>query len=232
MFDIVLWDIDGTLMDFKKAEHEALYKALSSFGYVPGEEDIALYSRVNDSCWKRYEKGELDYDGIFTLRFREFFDTIGISLDIARVNEVYRKNLGEAVFLNDGALSVTKSLKAEGVRQYIVTNGYAETQMKKAQKSGLLGIMDGIFISGIIGSPKPEKRFFDECFKSIRNVDREKTVIVGDSLSSDISGGNNAGIRTVWFNPEGNENDRGVNVWREAKTLYGVYDIIKEENGI
>lgn len=231
MFDTVLWDIDGTLMDFKKSEHEALYMALSSLGYVPGEEEIALYSRINDSCWKRYEKGELDYDGIFTLRFREFFDVIGISLDISRVNEIYRKNLGEIFFLNDGAKEVVKKLRGDGVRQYIVTNGYAQTQMRKAEKSGLSAIVDGIFISGLIGCPKPEKRFFDECFEKIGSVDKDRTVIVGDSLSSDILGGNNAGIRTVWFNTEGNENDKGVTVWREAKTLYEVYDIIKKENG-
>lgn len=231
MLDTVLWDIDGTLMNFKKSEHEALIRALSSFGYEPSEEEIELYSRVNDSCWKRYERGELDYDGIFTLRFREFFDLIGISLDISSVNEIYRKHLGEIFFLNDGAKEVTEKLGAHGVRQYIVTNGYAETQMKKAKASGLSDIMDGIFISGVIGCPKPEKRFFDECFKSIGNVDKAKTVIIGDSVSSDILGGNNAGIRTVWFNPEGNKNDRGAKVWREVGTLYEAYALIKEENG-
>lgn len=226
MFDLVLWDIDGTLMNFKKSEREALKKALGDEGFLVTEEQISLYSEINDSCWKRYEKGELSYDGIFTQRFAEFSEKTGMKLDVAHVNEIYRKNLGEIYFLEDGATEIIKKLRAHNIRQYIVTNGYAETQMKKATSSGLLALTDGIFISGLIGCPKPEKRFFDICFEKIGAVDKEKTVIIGDSLTSDIKGGINAGIKTCLYNPEGNSIEGEIKPDYEIKALYEAYDVL------
>lgn len=225
MFDTVLWDVDGTLMDFKKSEHESLKEALISVGYTPSEKDIELYSRINDSCWKKYEKGEMCYDDIFTSRFKEFFAELGIKADIGETNDIYRRNLGEIYFLKEGALSLCRGLKGK-VRQYIVTNGWAETQIKKVTSSGLLDAVDGMFVSGLIGCPKPEKRFFDRCFEKIGFVDKEKTVIVGDSLSSDMKGGENAGIHTCWYNPGGEKNTSGVRIDYEIKSLAEVTDIV------
>lgn len=224
MLDIVLWDVDGTLMDFKRSEREALKKALSELGYTPTEDEILLYSKINDSCWKRYEKGQMSYDEVFTARFREFFAELGLCADIEGVNAVYRAGLGEIYFLREGALQLCRGLKGR-VRQYIVTNGFAETQIKKVTNSGLINAVDGMFVSGLIGCPKPEKLFFDRCFEKIGNVDRDKTIIIGDSLTSDMQGGINAGIHTCWYNPDGEKNT-GVKTDFEITDLSMVPDII------
>lgn len=226
MIDTVLWDVDGTLMDFKRSEREALKKALSEHGHTPTEDEILLYSKINDSCWKRYEKGEMSYDDVFTARFRFFFDEIGFGADIESVNAVYRTGLGEIYFLREGALELCQGLKGR-VRQYIVTNGFAETQIKKVTNSGLINAVDGIFVSGLIGCPKPEKLFFDRCFEKIGMVDRDKTIIIGDSLTSDMQGGINAGIHTCWYNPDGEEN-KGVKTDFEITDLSKVPGIIFE----
>lgn len=230
MRSIILWDVDGTLMDFKRSEHESLKKALKALGYNASEADIELYSAINDSCWKRYENGEMTYDDIFYNRFAEFFSKIGISADIKKANEIYRNNLGEIFFLNEHALDICLSLKGK-VRQYIVTNGYAKTQEKKITASGLADAVDGIFISGLIGCPKPEKKFFDICFEKIGNVDPKRTIIIGDSLSSDMKGGENAGILTCWYNPSGEKNESGVKIDFEIRCLDEVYEIL-EKSGL
>lgn len=225
MSSLILWDVDGTLMDFKRSEHESLKKALKTFGYNASEADISLYSAINDSCWKRYEKGEMTYDDIFYNRFAEFFSKIGFWEDISKVNEIYRNNLGEIFFLNEHALDICLSLKGK-IRQYIVTNGYAKTQEKKITASGLADAVDGIFVSGLIGCPKPEKKFFDICFEKIGNVDIKNTIIVGDSLSSDIKGGENAGILTCWYNPLRQENNVGVKIDFEISRLDEIYEVL------
>lgn len=225
MSSLILWDVDGTLMDFKRSEHESLKEALKAFGYNASEADISLYSAINDSCWKRYEKGEMTYDDIFYNRFAEFFSKIGFSADISKVNEIYRKNLGEIFFLNEHALDICLSLKGK-IRQYIVTNGYAKTQEKKITASGLADAVDGIFVSGLIGYPKPEKKFFDICFEKIGEVDIKKTIIVGDSLSSDMKGGENAGILTCWYNPLRQKNKGKVKIDFEISRLDEIYEVL------
>lgn len=229
MLDTVLWDIDGTLMNFKKSESAALKKALGDAGYCVSDEEVSLYSEINASCWRRYEKGELDYNGIFTCRFKEFFEKINRTFNAEAINDVYRKCLGEIYFLEEGATDVMEKIRALGIRQYIVTNGYAETQMKKATSSGLLDIADGIFISGIIGSPKPEKRFFDVCFEEIGNVNKEKTVIIGDSLTSDIKGGINAGILTCLYDPEQAAEIADVKPDYQITSLYEALEIVQKK---
>lgn len=226
MIDLVLWDIDGTLMDFKKSENEAIRKTFKDRGHILSEQDVELYSKINDSCWKRYEKGVLKREELFTKRFEEFFEITGINFDINMINESYLENLGKLFFLNEDALSVCQALEGR-VRQYIVTNGHIKPQSMKINDSGLSKIVDGAFISDEIGFNKPDKKFFDVCFERIGNVEKEKTIIIGDSLSSDMKGGNNAGILCCWYNPFKEKNDTGIKIDYEIRTLKEVEEIIK-----
>ncbi len=226
MIDTILWDIDGTLMDFKASEKMAIRKAFSDFSIDITEEEILLYSDINDSCWKRMEKGEITRERVFSLRFEEFFEKVGYSCDIEKLNENYLTYLGQMYVIQDNAYEILKSLKGK-VRQYIVTNGHVKPQTMKVKDSGFIEFIDGLFISGELGCQKPSKKFFDKCFDKIGNIDKEKTIIIGDSLSSDIRGGNNAGIITCWYNPEGMVNKTDAVVNFEIKSLSEVYEILK-----
>ncbi len=226
MIDTILWDIDGTLMDFKASEKRAIKKAFSDFSADMTDEEISLYSEINDSCWKMMERGEIPRERVFSLRFEIFFEKTGHFCDIEKLNENYLTYLGEMFVIQDNSYEILKSLKGK-VRQYIVTNGHKKPQTMKVAASGFIDLIDGLFISGELGCQKPSKEFFDKCFEIIGDIDKEKTIIIGDSLTSDIKGGNNAGILTCWYNPEGAEKPTDLKIDYEIKTLSEVYDIIK-----
>lgn len=226
MIDTIFWDIDGTLMDFKASEKKAIKKAFSDFSINITEDEISLYSDINDSCWKKMERGEITRERVFSLRFEEFFEKVGYFCDIEKLNENYLTYLGQMFVLQDNSYEILKSLKGK-VRQYIVTNGHVKPQTMKVKASGFMELIDGLFISGEIGYQKPSKEFFDHCFEEIGNIDKTKTVIIGDSLTSDIKGGNNAGILCCWYNPEGAERPKDLKIDYEIKSLKEVYDILK-----
>ncbi len=226
MIDTILWDIDGTLMDFKASEKKAIKAAFADFDIYITDEETALYSGINDKCWKMYEKGEIARKDVFTRRFYELFEITGFSCDVEKLNDIYLTYLGEKYVLYPETLSVLSSLKGR-VRQYIVTNGHVKPQTMKIKDSGLSDIVDGVFISDAVGCPKPEKGFFDYCFDKIGNVVPENTIIIGDSLTSDMKGGNNAGIITCWFNPEGAENKTGAKIDFEIKSITEIYKILE-----
>ncbi len=226
MIDTILWDIDGTLMDFKASEKKAIKKAFSDFSIDITDEEISLYSEINDSCWKRMEKGEITRERVFSLRFEEFFKKVGYSCDIEKLNENYLTYLGQMFVIQDNSYEILKSLKGK-VRQFIVTNGHVKPQTMKVKASGFEELIDGLFISGELGCQKPSKEFFLKCFEKIGKVNKEKTIIIGDSLSSDIKGGNNAGILTCWYNPTGEKRPRDLKIDYEIKSLSEIYDILK-----
>lgn len=226
-FDIVLWDVDQTLLDFKKSESYAIKTCYQKFGKEAGEETVALYSAINEGFWKRIEKGEIDKKDALIQRFLILFDKTGEKgMDAELFQKEYADALGSVYYYLDDSYELVKKLKGK-CRQYLVTNGGAYTQTKKLRLSGLSGLVDGIFISEQIGAQKPRKEFFDKCFSLIPGFQKEKTIIVGDSLSSDMLGGSNAGIATCWYNPRGCKNELGVQVNYEIKNLNEIYDILE-----
>lgn len=200
MIDTIFWDLDGTLMDFHASERAALRAAFADFDYAISDENIAHYSAINDACWKQYERGEIADEDISRLRFERLLALLGLSFDVEALNDVYQHHLGRCFFFNDGALSLCQSLKGR-FRQYIVTNGHTEVQHEKIRLSGLSAWMDGVFIAQEVGAPKPEAAFFDRCFAEIGEHHRAHTIIVGDSLTSDMAGGKAAGLICCWYNP-------------------------------
>lgn len=225
-FDNVLWDVDGTLLDFHRSEQHSFLYCLESFGITAREEMYGRYSAINDSCWKRLERGELTKQEVVLGRFRLFLDEFGITQVSAEAfQEAFQHELGSVFFFQENAYELCSRLC--GVcRQYIVTNGVTWTQRSRLRLSGLDKLMQDIFISEQFGCHKPQKEFFDLCFQKIGSVDKNRTLIVGDSLTSDIKGGNNAGIKTCWYNPEGLERQEDVQVDYEIRRLEDVENII------
>ena len=205
----VLFDLDDTLFDFHKAEKIALTKTLVHFGIDPTEETLALYSAINAAHWKRLELGEISREEVKVGRYRELFKTIGVECDPVKATAYYESMLAIGHYFMPGAPELLEELYGK-YRLYIVSNGTAKVQEGRIGSSGIAKYMDGIFISQVLGANKPDKQFFDICFAEIPDFSLNETVIIGDSLSSDIKGGINAGITTVWFNSKGIENDSDI----------------------
>ena len=194
MIKSLLLDLDDTLLSFKADEHKALTKSLLHFGIEPSEEVIALYSSINLSLWQALERGELEREEVLVRRFRLLGESCGLSLDAVAMRVYYELRLSEEHTLYEGALPTLDYLK-DRYRLYIVSNGTALVQNRRLDESGLRGYFDGIFISEELGVNKPHPEFFDKVFELTGGA-RDEAIVVGDSLTSDILGGINAGVLT------------------------------------
>lgn len=198
----ILWDVDGTLLDFDSAECAAIRTLFSELHL--GECTDAMLERYHDiniSFWQRLERNEISKEQVLLGRFEQFFDEYGISTDIVvDFNARYQLTLGDTIVFRDDSLNIVKSLKGK-VKQYVVSNGTIAAQTKKLDRSKLGEQMDGIFLSEELGVEKPNVEFFEQVLSFIHEDDYSTVLIVGDSLTSDIQGGMNMGIRTCWYNP-------------------------------
>lgn len=199
-YKYLLLDADDTLLDFQSAEKNAFYKLLEAKGIEPTSSLYKKYSDINRSVWERFEKGQIKKENIGFIRYYEFIEATGLDGDTSDFNLTYHNLLGLQGEIIDGADKVCARLCSSGYSLNIVTNGFADTQHSRFSLSGLLKYIDKVFISEVLGVQKPEKAFFDKVFEEIGCFDKEKYLIIGDSLNSDILGGINAGIDTCWFN--------------------------------
>jgi 2-haloacid dehalogenase len=227
MIKTILWDVDGTLLSFQQAERAAIKACFRQFGLGEcTDEMVARYSKINADHWERLELGQLTKPQVLTGRFRCFFDSEGIDCaDVEAFNGEYQVRLGDTVCYNDDSYHIMERLRGR-VRQYGVTNGTLVAQERKLQRSGLGALFDDVFISDKVGFEKPNVGFFDYVFAHIPPVERREVMIVGDSLTSDIRGGNNAGILCCWYNPQGLKNDRGVRVDHDIRDLHEVEALV------
>lgn len=223
----IFLDLDDTLLDFHKGENVAIRKTLSEFGMEPTEEVIALYRQINRSCWQAVERGEMNRDDILTLRFKLLFDKRGVTASPADVQHFYERRLSEECHFLDGAKELLESLYGK-YRLYITSNGTAFVQDRRIELAGISKYFDGIFISEKLGAHKPSPVFFERCFERIPSFSKDETVIVGDSLTSDILGGINAGIHTCHFCPSGNVEYTDIRPEFACKSLYELEKIISE----
>lgn len=228
MITTILWDVDGTLLNFLAAEKAAIRSLFEEYHLgVCSDEMLKRYSSINKNYWEMLERGEIEKKALLVGRFRDFFEKEGIDSSLAaEFNEKYQLRLGDTIVYCDDSLEIVKSLRGK-VKQYVVSNGTVIAQTKKLRLSGLGELMDGIFLSEELGVEKPSVRFFDQVFAKIGPVDRSEVMIVGDSLTGDIRGGNNAGILTCWYNPEGTAAKEAVRIDHEIKDLHEVYGFLK-----
>ena len=227
MIKVILWDIDGTLLNFKAAEAVAIRACFASHGLGEcTDEMLAEYSGINDKWWKRLERGEVTKPEVLIGRFREFFAGYGLPGEKAEpFNEEYQLRLGDTCVFNDDGGELVAQLRGK-VKQYAVTNGTRVAQERKLAKSGLGRLFDDVFISELLGADKPNVAFFEAVWAKIGRYDKDEVLIVGDSLTSDIRGGNNAGILTCWYNPEGKKNEAGAKVDYEIRSLQEIKQIL------
>lgn len=222
----VLFDLDDTLLDFKRAEAEAIRYTLAEFGIEPTDENIKLYSRINLSCWEKLETGEYTRDEVLHRRFDILFDTLGVEGDSHATQKLYEYRLSLGAYYIEGAEELLGKLYGK-YRLYLATNGIVNVQKRRIADSGIGKYFDGLFVSEKIGYNKPDKRFFDAAFCEIPDFKHSETVIIGDRLPSDILGGINAGIKTVYYNPMGKENDTGITPDYEIRDLGEIEELLE-----
>lgn len=215
-YRFLLFDADDTLFDFRSAERNALELAMKDDGREYHGEYHEVYAAINAALWKQLELGTITKPELLQKRFRNFFDAIGISEDASHIRECYQKNLEQQGIVLPGALELCQQLSQQ-FELYLITNGLERTQTKRLERSGLLPCLKKVFISETIGFPKPQKEFFDAVAAEITEFDEKKALIIGDSLSSDIRGGNNTGIDTCWYNAKGEINETVIMPTYEVK---------------
>ncbi len=227
MIKTLLWDVDGTLLNFEKSENYAIKKCFEIFEIGEcTDEMIARYSPINRKYWEMLERGEITKPEVLHDRFVEFFETEGIVFDrVDDFNAEYQVRLGDKAFFCENALETVTALKGK-VRQYAVTNGTIVAQSRKLSLSGLDKIFDDVFISDKIGFEKPSVEFFDAVQEKIGKFMPDEVMIIGDSLTSDIRGGNNAGILCCWYNPMNYENKTSLRIEYEIKDIAEILNII------
>ena len=222
----VLLDLDDTLLDFHRAEAEAIRHTLAEIGIPPTDETVALYSKINRSCWAKLETGEYTRDEVLHKRFDMLFETLGVTGDAHKTQKLYEYRLSLGAYYLDGAEALLDTLFGN-YRLYLATNGIVNVQARRIKDSGIGKYFDNIFVSERIGYNKPDKRFFDCAFSEIDDFSHDETVIIGDTLTSDILGGINAGIKTVYFNPKGRKNDTGITPDYEISSLDELIELLK-----
>ena len=198
----VLLDLDDTLLDFHRAEAEAIRHTLAKIGIDPTDDVVGLYSRINRSCWAKLELGEYTREEVLHKRFEMLFETLGTTGDPHETQKLYEYRLSLGAYYLDGAKELLDTL-LDKYRLYLATNGIAAVQAGRVASAGIGKYFKERFVSEEIGYNKPSVEYFEACFKRIDDFKKEEAVIVGDSLTSDIKGGIAVGIKTVWYNPCG-----------------------------
>lgn len=226
-YEILLFDADNTVLDFDKSEEQALERAFCENGLKFSQNVLNVYRKNNIYQWQLFEQGKISKPQVLINRFVETFKELGLPLEKAsQAGDLYEEYLKLGFFVIPHAVEVLEQLQTK-CRLYIVSNGVAEIQNSRMKGSGMEKYFLARFVSEAVGYPKPQIEYFNYCFEHIEDIDKTKTLIIGDSLTSDIQGGVNAGIDTCWFNPWHNVNKSNLTPTYEIVDLREILDIVQ-----
>ncbi len=200
MIEFLFLDLDDTILDFHKAERIVIAKTIREFGVEPTEEILHRYHVINKWHWEQLELGKLTRPEVLENRFGVLFQELGVAADKTACARAYEKNLSVGHYFLPGA-EETVAYLSKHYRLFLASNGTASVQKGRMTSANLYRFFEKVFVSQEIGHNKPSLAYFEGCFAQIPGFDPAKAMIVGDSLSSDILGGINAGIATCWVNP-------------------------------
>lgn len=224
-YKILLFDADSTLLDFEACEQEAVIDCLNYAKLPVTDEVIKKYSEINKGYWEMLERREITKKELMVARWSSLFEYYGFDVNAVEIAELYPKRLADKSHLMVGAEEICKKLYGK-FKMYIVTNGFKSVQEKRFMSCPLAKYFDDVFISEDIGYDKPAIEFFDIIAKRIPDYDPNAAIIIGDSLTSDIKGGINAGIDTCWFNPSGKSIPNGMNITYDIRDLDQIAEIV------
>ena len=225
MIEFLFLDLDDTILDFHKAERIAINKTLGEFGLEPTEEVLGRYHLINKAHWEMLERGELTRAEVQWKRFDVLFREFGVVADPHECAVRYMQNLSVGHYFLPGAEETVEYLSKK-YRLFLASNGNAAVQKGRMTSANLYRFFEQVFVSEEIGHNKPSKAYFDAAFARSPGFDPEKALMVGDSLTSDIKGGNNAGILCCWFNPQGKPAPDSLRIDYTIGDLSQILDII------
>jgi 2-haloacid dehalogenase len=202
MYETLLFDFDHTLFDSDASEALAFVETLSDFGVSDPQAHFSTYQRINHALWVAVEQGTITPNDVRTERFAQFATAIGLHADPVALADRYVVAMGANGELYPGAFAVLEKL-AFTTTLALVTNALSEVQRARIARVGIGSFFQAIVISGEVGPSKPNPAIYDIAFKLLSHPNKERTLMIGDSLSSDIKGGTNYGIDTCWYNVHG-----------------------------
>lgn len=217
-YEWLLFDADGTLFDYDRAEAHALLTTFAEMGLPHNETATTVYRDINAQMWRDFEQGLITQEALRSARFTAFLEAMGLSGDAEVLSEAYLLNLGRAAFPLDGAVELIQNL-APRFKLALITNGIPAVQRGRLALSAMGPYFESITISGEVGFAKPDGRIFDAAFAAMGNPCKESVLLIGDSLSADICGGNLYGLATCWYNPHGTPPDPAIPATLEVRSL-------------
>ena len=218
IYKTLLFDLDSTLWDFHSAENYALTKLLEQQGVEDVEAYIDVYVPMNRAMWRSLEKDEITREELVETRFAKLFDHFGFEKDGKELATDYEAILGTQGQTYEGAEALLQALRDAGYDLYAATNGITTIQKGRLSNSQIAKYFKKVFISEEVGAQKPSEAFFERVASAIPDYDKDKAVIIGDSLTADIQGGINAGIDTIWMNLAAKENRTAIKPTVEVRS--------------
>lgn len=225
-YDILLFDADNTLFDFDCSERLTFFEFAPLFRIPATEECYLLYKKFNLESWAEIEKNTAPKEQLLILRYEKLFNALGVCENAQAANEAFLHILSHKGVLYPQTLDLLQTLKGAGKRVYLITNGVASVQHGRIAATDTAKYFDGVFISEVVGASKPSKDFFNAVINAIPDFDREKTLVIGDSLSSDIKGANDSDLPCAWFNPHGKTLPDGFKVDYDVRSLSEIKTIL------
>ena len=196
---ILLIDLDNTLIDFNECARHSIINAFDELGFTYTEKVFETFICENVKIWKRLEKGEITKPQLRANRWNIILGKLGIDFDGTVIEEMFENGVARGAYPVEGAYDLLDYLYGK-YQMYIVSNGFRFVQESRLKIGDFEKYFDGVFVSEDIGIPKPAKEFFDYCFEKLNNPSKSEILLIGDSISADITGGINYGLDTIWFN--------------------------------
>ena len=217
-YEVLIFDADETLIDYTRGQAYAL------------EDHIDLYQRINDKLWKELEEGAIDRETLKNSRFKLVLDELGIvNADPAAMSADYLIQLGDAGFMIEGAETLLESLHKH-FKLALLTNGFSQVQRSRISRTNTARFFDTIIISEEVGCQKPQREIFDLLLDRLGHDNRESVLMIGDSLTSDIKGGENANVDTCWYNPAGLDCPSWIRPTYTVESLESIKALLLEQH--
>ncbi len=204
MITTVFIDVDNTLLNFHLCAEDSIKRGFSEWNIPYTDEVFTVFNEINDGLWHKIEKQEITRDELFRIRWQLIFDRLGIDRTGYEFEKMFVANLAESAIPVEGANDLVEYL-ASKYSVYVVSNAIHRQQIVRMTKAGMIDYIKDFFTSEAIGFSKPSKEFFDECFRRLPEIKKEEVIVIGDSLTADIKGGTDYGLKTCWFNFKGEQ---------------------------
>ena len=219
----LLFDADGTLFDYDRAERAALEQALAQVDipFDPGY--LATYRRINQALWQGVERGEITPGVVKVRRFEQLLEAIQVGASATMLSAGYLECLANCSELVEDAEAVLRALHQK-YRIAILTNGLTVVQRGRLSRSVIRHHVSDIIISEEIGAAKPAKEFFDTAFVRLGQPSKREVLMIGDGWASDIQGAIQYGIDACWYNPGRKPRPANNELTREIASLRELQD--------